>query len=374
MCQSYFEELKEWSARKHDLLTRYLDGFVRILGGSAGLVYYVDGFSGPGRYEDDAKGSPLLAAEYAQGLVGKPYKLRCINVESDSDRFANLQINTAAYLAVTRNFEGEFGDHVDKILREIGLRPAIFFLDPFGLKGIEWRHVSKVLRRRRPSELLIRIKPSDLQRLAGFAESASIDAAGKCQLLTNLYGFTDATRWITAWRTDGVQGLVRLYLMRLHDEIEHARGTAFAHYYPIRSLEGELKYYLVFVTGHPKGAVLMNDIVYNVEAQYKHDVKELKKRSPRQLSLFGTIEPTEEEVVQAVVDQLIPDIMVRFNGQESTRLEIRAALLEEWFGRSKGTHFTRAFKQMEESGKILGRSGPYSDDDTEFKFEWETIV
>lgn len=124
MPDDFFTELKEWSARKHALLTNYLKGFTRILGGSKGVVYYVDGFAGPGLYSKNDKGSPILAAEYAQSLVNKAYTLQCINVEADDKYFSNLGENTHSYQSVVTNFHGSFAQHVDHILIRIGSHPT----------------------------------------------------------------------------------------------------------------------------------------------------------------------------------------------------------------------------------------------------------
>ena len=62
--EAFFNELKEWSARKLQLLETYLKSAANILR-SVGTVYYVDGFAGRGSYGNDqaSKGSPLRAAE-----------------------------------------------------------------------------------------------------------------------------------------------------------------------------------------------------------------------------------------------------------------------------------------------------------------------
>src|SRR5688572_4175825 len=111
---NFFGELKEWSARKHALLTSYLTGFTQILGGSTkNVVYYVDGFAGPGLYgEQNDKGSAILAAEYALSLVNKPYSLKCINVEVEDSHFQNLAENTLFYQSLITNFHGTFAQHV----------------------------------------------------------------------------------------------------------------------------------------------------------------------------------------------------------------------------------------------------------------------
>src|SRR5688572_25711090 len=94
----FFNELKDWSARKHRLVSKYLASFTKILGGSKGMVHHIDGFAGPGLYgEKKEKGSPILAAEYASTLINKTYTLKCINVEANNGFFQNLVENTQAY-------------------------------------------------------------------------------------------------------------------------------------------------------------------------------------------------------------------------------------------------------------------------------------
>jgi hypothetical protein len=323
MQHQHFEELKEWSERKHELVIRYLKGFVKILGGSIkGVVYYVDGFAGPGIYDDGAKGSPIRAAEYAQTLDGKHYELQCINVEVDTECFENLKQSTLPYAARTTNHCGAFSDHVSEILVQIGDQPTVFFLDPFGLKGIEWSHIYPILTRPRTTEVLLRINPQDISRLAGFAGSDSPGAAKKRQVV------------------------------------------------------GTVKYYLIFTTRHPKGAVLMSDIIYGREKRYERDVKEYEKeclesQPVRQLTMFDALNPppTDDDIFSAQVVRLKEDIGQEFEGKQASRLRIHEAMLNQWFGKVSGSHFTRAFRELEEDeGKIANRSGPRSADDTEFTF------
>jgi len=249
---TYFEELQEWSSRKHELLTKYLDGFMRILGSRNRQFYYIDGFAGPGIYGDGKKGSPVLAAEFAQTLQGKNYRLSCINVEVDDELYRNLEANTSPHKNVATNLCGEFGSQLDAILRQINAHPAIFFLDPFGVKGVEWKYVSRILNRPSITELLVRVNPIDLRRLAGFLDSDDPAAPNKRRILDELFG--DSQGWEQAWRSNGEAGLISLYMSRLAKETK-----GYACRYPIRSIGGELKYFLLFATKHPKGAMLMNE-------------------------------------------------------------------------------------------------------------------
>jgi len=377
MQHEYFKELKKWSERKHELVIKYLKGFVRILGGSIkGIVYYVDGFAGPGIYNDGAKGSPIRAAEYAQTLVGKYYKLRCINVEINPECFENLRQSTLPYTTLTINHCGVFADHVNEILNQIGNQPTIFFLDPFGLKGIEWNHIYPILKRSHITEVLLRINPQDISRLAGFAHSDGSGAAKKRQVLTNLYGFSGSEQWEKVWDTEGTDGLVKLYAKRLLNAMLRERSKSFVCSYAIKSIEGKVKYYLIFTTRHAKGAVLMSNIIYGREKCYKRDVKEYEKecleRQPvRQLTMLEVLDPspTEDGIFATLVGKLKEDIWQEFDGKQVSRLRIHEAMLRKWFGKVSSPHFTQALKELEDEEKITHRSGPRSDDYTEFTFK-----
>jgi three-Cys-motif partner protein len=376
MQHKHFRELREWSERKHELIVNYLKGFVRILGGSTrGIVYYVDGFAGPGIYDDGSKGSPVRAADYAQTLVGKHYQLYCINVEANRQRFDNLKKNTVPYGPLVTNHHGTFASHVDEILEQVGDRPTILFIDPFGLKGIEWEHLCPILGRPHTTEILLRISHKDIGRLAGFADSETRGAARKRRVLTDLFGFGDSGRWEQVWHSDGTDGLVKLYLDRLWHAMSGKRGGPYVCAYPIKTIEGRLKYHLVFATRHPKGAVLMSDTIYGRERSYERDVKEYEKERQeqqpvRQLSMLQVLDPppSEEELFARVVRGLKKHVWDEFRGEKATRIDVHKAMLPVWFGRMKGSHLTWAFRELEKEDKIIHCSGARSNDSTEFTF------
>ena len=121
--EKYFHTLKEWSERKLKLLENYLEPATRIMKSIHPTVYYVDCFAGRGTYgrpgEPQIPGSPIRAAQLAQGYIdeGKPYSLRCINVESDPKIFQGLQDATANYSHITQNFQGTFVDNINNTTR-----------------------------------------------------------------------------------------------------------------------------------------------------------------------------------------------------------------------------------------------------------------
>lgn len=376
MPHTHFDELQEWSERKHDLVMKYLGGFVRILGRSiTGTVYYVDGFAGPGKYGDGGIGSPIKAAEFAKSLVNKDYQLRCINVEEDELLFQNLSSEIKPYEDVAACFEGRFGDHVDTIISTIGDSPTIFFLDPFGVKGIEWECLLPILERQWITEILIRINPKDLSRLAGFSGSTSPGAKRKRRILTELYGFKSSLDWEEVWHTESMDGLVALYVKRLLRSLTDCRGRAFVSNYPIRTIDGILKYYLLFGTCHPKGATLMSRNIYAREKSYERDVHEYKEQIKmsdphRQFDMFDVIDPdpTEEELDAHIALQLASSIWEECVGLSIKRDEVEEKMLPYWFGKASGSHYTKALKKLEGDGRIAAKSGATSNPRTRFYF------
>jgi hypothetical protein len=58
-------KLDPHTVAKHEILRRYLQRWFPILESSHSKVIYIDGFCGPGRYEDGEQGSPLVVLDLA---------------------------------------------------------------------------------------------------------------------------------------------------------------------------------------------------------------------------------------------------------------------------------------------------------------------
>ena len=63
MVLGFFDNLREHSEVKHRILASFLTPWAAKLGsmvrGKSGVIWYVDGFAGAGRYGDGRDGSPL---------------------------------------------------------------------------------------------------------------------------------------------------------------------------------------------------------------------------------------------------------------------------------------------------------------------------
>jgi len=151
---AFFQDLKVWSEIKLRILEKYVDAYHRIRGSRNAKLFYVDGFAGAGHYGDDPterrEGSPVLLAKVAQRIADsdKQYRLICINVERDPEFFADLQSALLSFdPALVRALPGSFEELLPAILKEIGVWPAVFFLDPFGPSPIKLPNLRPLLAR-----------------------------------------------------------------------------------------------------------------------------------------------------------------------------------------------------------------------------------
>lgn len=324
-----------WSRWKHAILINYLRTMAAILQ-SAGTIYYVDGFAGPGKYlEDGAKGSPLLAAEHARELskTNENYSLRCINIESDDAVFPNLQNATSGFKPLVENIHDDFGDCVEPILEKIDKQPALFFLDPIGVKGLEWNKLLPLYQRRATTELLIRFDVKTALRLTGSERNLH-------KTFNSIIGEDTSEYWVNYYANCEDSGhakrecITTAYEDKLRDHFNYVARM------PIKRSDDQLQYYLLFATRNLKGVQAMNDVFYGIQGLRDRTLDEERRsqRISKQLSIFRP----EDRLLDELNDLKRLVLQVMQIGQEYRRDDLRArvALVKDNFGRFSGVHFT----------------------------------
>lgn len=182
---------------KHDILTRYLGAWFAIFGRSRAhkRVVVLDGFAGPGRYDNGEPGSPVLALDTLLGhdafanFVGTEFVF--IFNERDSDRYASLEEvlaetvrdrepwpTSVRVLPRNENFQ-DLGRGILKSIPEgKKLAPTFAFIDPFGYRDVPMALIRDLVRH--PScELFIYFDFNSVNR---FATAGNVD-----QYLTALF-------------------------------------------------------------------------------------------------------------------------------------------------------------------------------------------
>jgi three-Cys-motif partner protein len=258
---------------KHSILEDYLWAWIKILGKRRSSLYYIDGFAGPGQYKEKGEikpGSPLIAIETYIGHreKGEQYGLRFINVEKKKNNWQELEDSTSEFKdqVYVRNILGEFLDNVENILKEIGNEFAFFFIDPFGISGIEFVELERIFKREE-AEILLNFSYDGLQRCIGQLENVShYDAKrrGKavktiervCRMLN-----ADEQELRQIITSSGIPKEKEISLLRKY--VENLRNyKTFVYPLPI-NYPGKRRtfYYLIFMTENIVALKIMKDVM-----------------------------------------------------------------------------------------------------------------
>jgi three-Cys-motif partner protein len=153
---SFFEESSEESEVKRAIVTKYFDAWARVIIPNAkkqsGKIAYIDLFAGPGRYKDGTRSTPLLILEKAIAHPDMRKMLVSIFNDKSSDNSHSLEdaireipgIDTLKFRPRVDNHE--VGEEIVKEFSEHNLVPTLFFVDPWGYKGLSLRLVNSVLK------------------------------------------------------------------------------------------------------------------------------------------------------------------------------------------------------------------------------------
>ena len=347
----FFAEPKIASLHKLDLLAKYLKPLTWKLGSGWRHIWIVDGFAGSGAYETGQHGSPRIAAAWAREEElrrGHPL-LRCINVERDHGCYGQLQRNLAPWKDLVTNIHGEFADHLDDILAHIGRDPAFFFLDPFGVNGIEMEVIERILHRQgRKSEILLHFSDRSFKRMAGHLDVSDRRSSTAVKLGESKLARLDTVLGTPLWRprwegevldTDSaMETTAELYLSQLRE-----RGFRYVHQIRMReSLNARPRFRLVFCTDSPHGVELMSDIACVYE------------RSLWDEAHAGTFDLLLAEKARACGDGVLRDFVYEAGlaAKTATRQQLIHTLTPRIFGQYRTSDYAKAIRQLVACGAI----------------------
>lgn len=154
----FFAEQKEQSAVKSMIVNNYFRAWAKVMKvqvesrGNNARIAYLDLFAGPGRYEDGAKSTPLLILETA--LADPWLRDHLVTIFNDKDEKNTKSLQTALSelpdAASIRHrpilMNNEVGTEMVKAFDSLSLAPTLFFVDPWGYKGLSLKLINSVLK------------------------------------------------------------------------------------------------------------------------------------------------------------------------------------------------------------------------------------
>ena len=155
----FFAEFAAHTRLKHRILDAYTMAWAMKLlmwRGAGENLYIVDAFAGEGTDESGNVGSPIIIARNAlkamtaakAGAIASP-RVHVIVIEKSKKRFDALTKKTLAFQqkfpGMITLLHGELSEHIDDIISGASGAPTFYFLDPFGIKGLDAATYPKAL-------------------------------------------------------------------------------------------------------------------------------------------------------------------------------------------------------------------------------------
>jgi three-Cys-motif partner protein len=308
---SHFEDYREQTRIKHEMLTKYLKPYfgIRAKGDYINLLY-IDAFAGRGTYDSSSGpqlGSRLRALATFETMKIKD-KIGTLFIESDDDFFKNVDAEVTKYDAKSRGMRtptvvhGTFEVEVEKLLdglkqRGKTLAPSFLFADPCGVEGLRYSTLHRYLTEAE-GEALLFFNYDGVTRIAGLGFKQG-------KTLSQLFGSDERAQALVA-RLEGQSPgarediIIDAYKDALREDVPKLFCTAFR-------VEHEDKrktsHYLIHLSRHPLGFALMKDIMWPLgETDEGKGALELE-----QASISGSepmFRPAWDDVKESVLQEL----------------------------------------------------------------------
>lgn len=362
----FFRAKRSWSRVKDEILEKYLVAFLRVVPGLQKPILLVDGFSGPGMFGDDSDGSPRIICRVAQANR-RDVAIRCL--------FADVRPahRVALQRALAREISAElasppFNDCEEALAHALSVPSAetmFFYLDPYGIKDLEFDTVRKIYERmnRKSTEVLMNFSFRAFMRLSGnwnYSDSGSEVATKvkqeKIETVNRVMGgeyWKDIVFDPNLSSIEREEALIAAYLKRIREVCR------FAYSVPVKepredqpgAPEDELAHYhLIFATRSPKAVVLMNDIGLGALEPYFNQFKEGAAGSSKQMRLLD-ITPDR---YRRISEDAAKESMIKAAAPKPvTREEIFEEVIPQHFMQHKKKIYRAWIDDLHEAGKLF---------------------
>lgn len=331
----FFKKKKSWSVMKDKILGQYLVPYINKLKQFRKMVVIVDGFAGCGLYGDGTEGSPIIIAKILEDYIKKGIKVFGIFIENDRDCFKELEKNIESYKKreiVIAEFE-DFRKITPEIIKIANNSPMFFYIDPFGLVGLEFEHLEKIFKKteRSSTEVLINFSYRVFNR-----EVKAHPELVKRVMRGDYYEEILKNKEISNTQKEKI-------ILEKYTDL-YRKHFKYVGYCPVMYKdEQNAKYYLIFATSHFDGIELMNDIMGNVYREFFSKGR-----------LFDTV-PLEKsrdpEFLKKVVIDLLREAGTR------TRREIKEILIPKLFMKYTVSDYGKLISELIKEKKIYSENG-----------------
>lgn len=353
----FFQSKQAAAEFKHAALAKYAPIYANKVGkwSPGHRVHLLDGYAGPGWYDDDSPGSPALLLGTAEALASRR-DVRCWFVEEDLGNFNTLRSRLAHLGDHTAElFHGQMATNVPEILRRIDDEPLFALVDPFGI-GLPFDClVNELLGRttRKPgvkTEVLINFVHAGVYRNAGRLDQVTNDYRQELiaeQVLPQLDANLGGPWWRDVWRQSlpavRVDNIREAYI----DRIRKAAGSGWLYYrLPVSDRPlGPVIYDMLLFTRSLQGLWFFNEAVSLAREEVEGGAHLRPDGPANQGTLFGA---TDNWV--SVIEDNLRQLLSR--EQRIVVIEQAYEIYGSVLGFARGKHVREAAKSLEKQGLL----------------------
>ena len=276
---------KTWSAdphtaAKHRILRGYLDGWMPIQAQRKRLkrLLYIDGFAGPGEYDNGLPGSPLVAIDAAiENEQNFRIPVTMLFIEKDPERYEHLrQLVESQGMRIAQAQEklkirdvrcGDCEVKMAEVLDAFESKgkpfgPALVFLDQFGYSAVSMDLISRIMKYD-SCEVLSFLNWTDMNRwMPDKSKWPGIDRA---------FGGDDWKAVLDLPERMRRQELLKIYRQSLKER----GGVKYVQSFTLYGASEAQCYWLFFCTGNPRGLEVMKKAMWKVDesGQFRYSDK-----------------------------------------------------------------------------------------------------
>lgn len=318
---AFFEESTQQSQVKSAIVSKYFDGWSKVMlsvqnrsqrHNADKRIAYVDLFAGQGRYSDGTISTPLLVL--GKAVQDENLRQRLVTIFNDRDVYnaASLRnaieelpgIETLKYPPQVSNYE--VGSNIVEKFEKVKFVPTLFFVDPWGYKGLSLSLVNSILKDWGCDCIFFFNYNRINMGLQNNAVREHMDA---------LFGEEKADE---LRREIGSLNPVERELTIIEELCQAIREIGPQYVLPFRFKSNRgirTSHHLIFISKHSKGYEIMKDIMAGESSDSEQGVAsfEYNPASEQQPLLFEYTRP---------LDELGDMLLKEFAGRELTMLEI----------------------------------------------------
>ncbi|MFK0732426.1 MAG: three-Cys-motif partner protein TcmP [Gloeotrichia echinulata GP01] len=342
---SFFDEQKEQSLIKARIVKKYFWAWAKVIIPTAkkagSKIAYIDLFAGPGRYKDGSKSTPIEVLETAISVPDMQNLLVTVFNDADPENVNSLQeainaipgIKSLKYQPQIRNHE--VGENIVKEFNERKLDPTLFFVDPWGYKGLSLQLINSVVKNWGCDCIFF----FNYNRINMGLGNASVE-----EHMNALFGKSRADQVHERLKPLKPQERELTIIEAICEALKEMGGEYVLPFRFKNEKGNRTSHHLIFVSKHIKGYEIMKEIMANESSEKNQGVPsfEYNPATYRQPLLFEFYRPLDE------LEEMLLD---KFAGQTITMKEIYD---QHHVGRRYiSKNYKAALNHLESQGKII---------------------